>query len=98
VRSVVIISFYEIIKQFLLLQKVIGRRFRRFFLQGQVHALMPAVLLRVARLNAFDRDAQAEPPDGKLAQAEQSMGIGERDAVVGTNRGKQWRPELPGLH
>jgi hypothetical protein len=34
-----------------------------------VHAFVPAVLLRMARLNAFDLDAEAQPPDPKFAQA-----------------------------
>jgi hypothetical protein len=31
-------------------------------------ALLAAVLLRVARLDAFDANTQPEPPDGELAQ------------------------------
>jgi len=31
---------------------------------------MAAVLLRLSGLDAFDRDAQTQPPNGKLAQAE----------------------------
>jgi hypothetical protein len=33
-----------------------------------VHALVTPVLLRLARLDALDRDAEAQPPDRELAQ------------------------------
>jgi hypothetical protein len=34
---------------------------------------MAAVLLWVARLDAFDLDAEAQPPDGELAQPVELM-------------------------
>ena len=37
-------------------------------------------------LDALDVDAQAQPPDGELAQAEQRMGAGEGHAVIGADR------------
>ena len=43
----------------LLLEHVGHRRFGRFALQREVHALMASVLLRVARLDPFDLDAEA---------------------------------------
>ena len=48
---------------------------------------MPAVLLRIARLDALDRDPQTQPPNRELAQAKESMGVGKRYAVVGTDGG-----------
>ena len=54
-----------------------------------MHAFMAAVLLRLARLDAFDGDAEAQPPYGKLAQTEKGMGTGKRDAVIGTDGGRE---------
>jgi hypothetical protein len=33
-----------------------------------VHPLVPAVLFRMARFDALDLDAQAQPPDRQLAE------------------------------
>ena len=60
----------EVIKAGLLLQEVGGGRFGGFFLQGEMHALMTAILLRMAGLDALDANAQAKPPDGEFAQVE----------------------------
>jgi hypothetical protein len=57
-----------------------------------MHALVAAILLRAAGLDALNADPQAQPPDGELAQAEQGMGRGEGDAVVGANR--RGKPKL----
>jgi hypothetical protein len=51
-----------------------------------MHPLMASVLLRIAGLDAFDIDAEAQPPDRQLAQAEQGVRAGEGDAVVGADR------------
>ena len=53
--------------------------------QGEMHALMPAILLRLPGFDALDVDAQAQPPDGQLGQIEQGIGAGERYAVVGAD-------------
>ena len=39
----------------------------------------------MAGLDALDRDAQAQPPDGQLGEVEQGVGTGEGNAVVGAN-------------
>jgi hypothetical protein len=49
------------IERGLLLPAVLGGWFGRFFLQPQMHALVPTVLLRMAWLDAFNRDAQSQP-------------------------------------
>jgi hypothetical protein len=41
----------------LLLQEVGARRAGGFFLQGEMHALMPAILLGMAGTNPLNRDA-----------------------------------------
>ena len=57
--SVVIVLLYEVIELVLLLKKAKARRLGCLLLQRQVHPLMPAVLLWIARLNAFDIDSKA---------------------------------------
>src|SRR5882762_11155090 len=50
---------------------------------------MTAVLLRMSRLDAFDRNAEAKPPDRELGEIEQAIGTGEGNAVVGADRERQ---------
>src|SRR6266566_2238149 len=50
---------------------------------------MPAVLLRMTGLDAFDGDAQTQPPDGELGEVEQGVGRGERNTVVGAHAARQ---------
>ncbi len=56
----------EGIEAVLLLQAVEARRAGCLLLEGEMHALVAAVLLRMARLDAFDRDAEPKPPDREL--------------------------------
>ena len=49
----------EFIEPGLLLQEILSGRFGGLQFQGQVHTLVTAILLRMARLDAFDRDAEA---------------------------------------
>ena len=71
----------EDIEAFLLLQAVEARRSGSFLLQREVHALVPAVLLRMPRLDPFDRDAEPEPPYRELGDIEQGVGLTLRQAV-----------------
>jgi hypothetical protein len=57
VRPLVVAALDELIELGLLLQEVLARRFGGFLLQGQVHAFVAAILLRVAKLDALDADA-----------------------------------------
>jgi len=50
-----------------------------------MHALVAAVLLRVARLDALDLDAEPEPPDREPGEIEQGIGACERHAIVGAD-------------
>jgi hypothetical protein len=50
-----------------------------------MHAIMAAVLLRVAGLDALDLDAEPQPLDGKLGEVEEGIRTGEGDAVVGAD-------------
>src|SRR5437667_4221101 len=54
-----------------------------------MHPLMPAILLRMAGLDALDLDPETEPPDGEFAEAVDRMGGRERHAVVGPNSPRQ---------
>ncbi len=69
----------------LLLQAVHAGRTGRLLLQGQVHALVAAVLLGMAGLDALDLDAPAQPPDGELGEAEEAVGAGEENAIIGAD-------------
>lgn len=67
-RSVAIEALDERIEAGLLSQDIRAGWFRRFPFQREVHPLMPPVLLWVARRDAFQLNAQAEPPDRQFAQ------------------------------
>jgi hypothetical protein len=54
-----------------------------------MHAFVTAVLLGMARLDAFDADAQPQPLHGELAQVEQSMRGSERHTVIAADAGGQ---------
>jgi hypothetical protein len=56
----------EGIETVLLLEAVKARRAGRLLFEREMHALMPSVLLRMTRLDAFDRDTEPEPPDREL--------------------------------
>src|ERR1700730_7727902 len=75
----------EGVEAFLLLQAVEARRPGRLLLEGEVHAFMAAVLLWMPGLDAFDRDAEPEPPHRELGEVEQGIGTGKRHAVVGAD-------------
>ena len=48
-----------------------------------------AILLRVTGLDTLDANAETQPPDGELAQAEQSMRRSEGHAVIAENVSRQ---------
>jgi len=54
-----------------------------------MHTLMASVLLRVAGPDAFDADAEPEPPDRELREVVEPVGAGEGQAVVGADRVRQ---------
>src|SRR6202040_1792136 len=58
VRTLVVEDLDELVEPSLLLQKVSTRGLGGFFLQGQMHALMAAVLLRMTRLEAFNPNTE----------------------------------------
>jgi hypothetical protein len=66
----------------LLLQDIGASGACGFLLQGQMHPFMPAVLLRMAGLNALDRDSQSQPPNREFRELKQSMRRSERDTII----------------
>ena len=82
----------EVVEAGLLLQAVHAGRPGCFLLQGEVHALVTAVLLRMARFDALDGDAEAEPPDRQLGEVEERVRAGERNAIIGADGA--WQPAL----
>jgi hypothetical protein len=89
VRTFVVEDFDEIIEAGLLLKKVGNGGFGRFFFQGEMHAFMAAVLMRMTGLDAFNADAQAEPPHRELAQMEQGVSGSEGYAFITADVGGQ---------
>ena len=79
----------EGVEALLLLDGVAGRRASGVLLQGEVHALVAPVLLGMTRLDAFDRDAEAEPPYGELGEIEEAVWGSEGQAIVGSDCGWQ---------
>jgi len=76
----------EVVEARLLLEWVAAWRAGCLFLQGEVHALMAAILLRMAGFDAFDVDGEPQLPDGELGQGEEPIGAGEGNAIVGPDR------------
>jgi hypothetical protein len=62
VRALFVEVFDEVIELGLLLEEIFRGRLGGLLLQGQMHSLVPAVLLWVAGLDAFDADPEAQPP------------------------------------
>jgi len=54
-----------------------------------MHALVAAVLLRVAWLDALDGDAEAPSANGQLGEVEQGIGAGERYPFA-EGRDRRW--------
>lgn len=76
---------HEAVEGGLLLQAVHARRPGGLFFEGQLHAFMTPVLLRVARLDALDLDSKPQPPDAEPAEVEQRVGGGEGRTIVRTD-------------
>src|SRR5215469_13303898 len=73
----------------LLLETVHCGRSGCLFLQRQMHALVAAVLLWVARLDALDGDAEPQPPHREFGEIKEAVWTGERHAIVGPDRLRQ---------
>src|SRR5690606_24800808 len=84
-RPLGVVNPREVIEALLLLEEVEGGWSGSLLLEGEVHALVAAVLLRVARLDALDRDAEPEPPHREPGQSEQGIAGGNGRTVVGAD-------------
>ena len=89
VRTFLVELLDEMIELGLLLKEVCSGGLGGFFLQGQMHALMAAILLRMARLNALDANAEPEPPNRELAQIEQGVSGSEGNTVIAADVRRQ---------
>jgi len=89
VGTFVVEDLDKFIEARLLLKKISGGRFGGLFLQGQMHAFMTTILLRMAGLDALNTDPQAEPPHRELAQVEQRLSGSERHTVIAADVGGQ---------
>src|SRR6267143_560638 len=76
----------KVVEAGLLLQTVHSGRSGCFFLQRQMHALVAAVLLWVARLDALDGDAEPQPPHREFGEIKEAVRTSERHAIVGPDR------------
>jgi hypothetical protein len=79
VRTFIVELFNEGIELGLLLQQISAGWTSGFFLQGQMHALVAAVLLRMTGPNTFDADAEPQPPDREPRKVEKPIGRSERE-------------------
>ena len=84
VRSLVVIDSAEFVEPTLLSTKMGARGRGGLFLEGPVHAFVPAILLGLSWLNELWDDAEGDPPDGELREPCDGGG-GEGVAVVGSD-------------
>jgi hypothetical protein len=89
VRALIVEDLHELVEARLLLKKIAGGRLGSLFLQREMHAFMAAVLLRMAGLDPFDADAQAQPPHRELAQIKQGVSGSEGHTVIAADVGGQ---------
>ena len=88
-RSLLVVALDEAIELRLLLQEVLRRRFGGFLLQRQMHALVPAVLLRIAGLDALDARSPGAATTPRACSDRRRRCAGEGNAVVGADRQRQ---------
>ncbi len=86
--ALVIVALAEGVEARLLGSRVRRRRCRRVLLQRPVHALVTAVLLRAARSDPLEPDAELQPVRRKPAQAARA-GARKRRPVVAADRLRQ---------
>jgi hypothetical protein len=78
----------------LLLQAVRAWRAGCFLFEGEMHALVAAVLLRLSGLDALDRDAEPEPPHREFGEIEQALGLAKGTPLserMACGRPRSWK-------
>src|SRR5207244_335935 len=84
VRAEGVVLVAPAIEAALLLSSVALRRAGALALQGEVHALVAAVLVWGGGLGEIGQDAEADPPDRERREAPERLG-GKGDAVIGAD-------------
>jgi hypothetical protein len=69
----IVVNFDEAVEALLLLQEVERGWLGGLLVQRQMHALVSAALLWVARLDALEADAQTQPPEAELGEPEEGV-------------------------
>jgi len=82
-RPLLVVALDEGVEAGLLLQHVGRGWLGGFLLQGEMHPLVAAVLLRLPGVDALDLNPQPEPPDRELAEPVDRMRRREGHAIVG---------------
>ncbi len=70
-----VVAADEVVELGLLLKEVLRGRSGGLDLQGQMHALVAAVLLRMAGLDALDLDAEPQRPTESLERLNKALGL-----------------------
>jgi hypothetical protein len=65
----------EAVELSLLLEAIHARRSGCFLFQGQVHPLVPPILLRMTGFDALNGDAKPEPPDASFERLKRAFGL-----------------------
>src|SRR5580693_3103615 len=89
VRPIIVEVVAKTVKPHLLLGRRGGRRARGLRLEGGVHALVPAILLRRARLDPLQANAEFDPMHRQPGQAARAAARGKRRAIVAADGARQ---------
>ena len=80
-RALVVVLVDKRIETGLLLEDVGAGGFRRGLLKGEMHSLMPSILLGMAGLDPLESDAESQPPHGEFTEAVERGRTGEGNAT-----------------
>lgn len=86
VRALIVVLLDKVIELRLLLQEVLAWRLGRFLLQREMHAFMPAILLRLSRLDTFKGGLAASHHTESLLKPKNAVVLAEGHAIVGAAR------------